>query len=140
MSAEQLLGSVADDDVIVVADLEAGIGTLTRLADGAVDLVVVVVEPTPRSIDVARRAVAVASEQGPVVIVANKVADDDDRHRVTTPFPDALIVPGDAVVDEADRRGDSPLDAPESVAVDALQPLVDRIVEAARGSLSANQH
>ena len=62
-SAEQLLGSVNDEATTVVADLEAGIGTLTRLADSSVDATVVVVEPTLRSIDVARRAVTVAEEQ-----------------------------------------------------------------------------
>lgn len=116
----------------VVADLEAGIGTLTRLAEAAVDVTVVVVEPTPRSIDVARRAVTVAREQsqGRLVVVANKVADDDDRERIRAAFADLPIieVPIDAAIDEADRLGVSPLDhAPGCPAVAALEQLASLV-------------
>lgn len=128
MSAEQLLSSVPSEDTIIVADLEAGIGTLTRLPDQAVDVIIVVVEPTPRSIDVAQRAVLVASEraQGRVMIVANKVADDEDEARIRAAFSDAeiVIVPVDPVVNDADRRGVSPVDvdarSPANVAISEM--------------------
>ncbi len=42
---------------MVVADFEAGVGTLTRLSEQRVDTVVVVVEPTPKSVEVGQRAV-----------------------------------------------------------------------------------
>ena len=132
MSAEQLLSSVPSEDTIIVADLEAGIGTLTRLPDRAVDLTLVVVEPTPRSIDVAQRAVLVATErsQGRVMIVANKVADGDDDARIRDAFPNAeiVIVPADPVVNDADRRGVSPMDVDaDSPAVTALANLSKQI-------------
>lgn len=116
------------EDTVVVADLEAGIGTLTRLSDAAVDVTVVVVEPTPRSIDVAARAVAVAQEhgQGRLVVVANKMADQDDRARIRDAFADLPIVevPSDIAIDEADRLGLSPVDhAPGCPAVAALEDL-----------------
>ena len=116
------------EDAVVVADLEAGIGTLTRLSEAAVDVTVVVVEPTPRSIDVASRAVTVASEQGQgrLIVVANKVTDDDDRARIRDAFADLPIVevPSDAAIDEADRLGLSPVDhAPGCPAVAALEEL-----------------
>ena len=125
-----MLGSVNDEATTVVADLEAGIGTLTRLAASAVDVTVVVVEPTLRSIDVARRAVAVADEQrqGRVLVVANKVCDDDDRARIDEAFGDrvVVVVPDDPAIDEADRLGVSPLDhKPQAPAVTALERLVD---------------
>ena len=133
MSAEQLLGSVSDDDLIIVADLEAGIGTLTRLAESAVDVTIVVVEPTPRSIDVGQRAVAVADDQtqGRLVIVANKVADDADRKRVLAAFPgrEVVIVPDDVEVGAADRSGVSPVDvAPDAPAVSAIEALVELLL------------
>lgn len=119
-----------DEATTVVADLEAGIGTLTRLARASVDATVVVVEPTLRSIDVARRAVAVADEQsqGQVVVVANKVGDDDDRSRIDEAFGGrvVVVVPEDPAVDAADRLGVSPVDhAPSAPAVAALERLVD---------------
>lgn len=119
-----------DESTTVVADLEAGIGTLTRLVRASVDAIVVVVEPTLRSIDVARRAVAVADSQrqGRVVVVANKVGDDDDRARIDEAFAGrtVVVVPDDPAVDTADRLGVSPVDhRPEAPAVTALEGLVD---------------
>ena len=116
----------------MVADLEAGIGTLTRLEEARVDVTVVVVEPTPRSIDVAARALAVAAErrQGRVVAVANKVTGDDDRQRIADAMGDCEVVavPLDAAVEEADRDGVSPLDhSPAAPAMIALEALADLI-------------
>ena len=127
-----MLSSVPSEDTVIVADLEAGIGTLTRLPDQAVEVTLVVVEPTPRSIDVAQRAVLVASErsQGRVIIVANKVADADDKERIREAFAGAEIVfvPADPVVNDADRRGLSPLDVDAgSPAVTALFELSERV-------------
>ena len=121
-----------DESTTVVADLEAGIGTLTRLASASVDATVVVVEPTLRSIDVARRAVAVADEQrqGRVVVVANKVGDDDDRARIEEAFAGRrmVVVPDDPAVDTADRLGVSPVDhEPGAPAVAALESLVEAL-------------
>ena len=116
----------------MIADLEAGIGTLTRLEEARVDVTVVVVEPTPRSIDVAARALAVAAErrQGRVVAVANKVTGDDDRQRIADAMGDCEVVavPLDAAVEEADRDGVSPLNrSPAAPAVVALEALADLI-------------
>lgn len=127
-----MLGSVPADDVTVVADLEAGIGTLTRLEEAMVDVTVVVVEPTPRSIDVAARAAALAAErrQGRLIAVANKVTGDDDRRRVADALGgcELVAVPLDGAVEEADRDGVSPLDrSPAAPAVTALEGLADLI-------------
>ncbi len=110
--------------------MEAGIGSLNRLDESAIDVVLVVVEPTPRSIDVAMRAVRIAEErrQGRVVVVANKVADDDDRQRILDAFGDRQIVfvRDDPAIDAADRRGTSPVDdAPDSPAVTEIERIVD---------------
>lgn len=132
MSAEQLLSSVPHADTIIVADLEAGIGTLTRLPEQAVEHTLVVVEPTPRSIDVGMRAVAVATEraQGHVTVVANKVANDADDARVRTAFAghDVVTVPSDPTVVSADRQGMSPMDLDSSApAVAAISSLVSQL-------------
>ena len=120
---------MTDEATTVVADLEAGIGTLTRLASESVDATVVVVEPTLRSIDVARRAVTVADEQrqGQVVVVANKVGGDQDRARIHEAFGDRVlvVVPEDPAIDTADRLGLSPVDhEPAAPGVAALESLV----------------
>ena len=120
-----MLSSVPDSDTYIVADLEAGIGTLTRLPDSSVDATLVIVEPTPRSIDVGQRAVAVASErgQGQIIIVANKVDNAEDDARIRSAFDqhDLATVPADPVVTTADRQGMSPIDVhPKAPAVTAI--------------------
>ncbi len=125
-----MLGSVPAEGLTVVADLEAGIGTLTRLPPEAVDAVLVVTEPTPRSLDVARRALAVAGEQqqGRILVVANKVTGDDDRLMIEAALGDheIVFVPADDSIETADREGASPVDtAPGGPAVAALGTLAE---------------
>jgi len=135
LSAEQLLSSVPTTDAVIVADLEAGIGTLTRLPDASVDVTLVIVEPTPRSIDVGKRAVVAATErqQGRVIVIANKVADAEDEARIGGEFPDHTVfaVPFDNSVIEADRQGTSPMDRePEPAAILAIRDAARQLLEA----------
>lgn len=135
LSPEQLLGSVTGDAVTIVADLEAGIGTLTRLPDQAIEVLLVVVEPTPKSIEVGQRAVEVATQKGVarVVLVANRIRDDQDRTVISAAFPgvETFEVPDDLAVVTADRDGVAPLDqAPEAPAVQALSSLAKQLTPA----------
>jgi CO dehydrogenase maturation factor len=84
-----LLGSVEfPEEDVVVADFEAGVGTLTRLGEEHVDTVVIVVEATPKSIEVGIRAAGLASERtvARIVVVANRIRHDEDLQVVRTPF------------------------------------------------------
>ncbi len=117
----------------MIADFEAGIGTLTRMQDGGVDVVLVVVEPTPKSLEVGRRAAGLVQERslGRLIVVANRVRDDADLATIQAAFPDAEVVavPDDPRIVEADRAGVAPLDlAPEAPAVRALIALAERLV------------
>ena len=132
VSPEQLLATVDVVGRVVVADLEAGIGTLTRMGDQAVEVVIVVVEPTPKSIEVGTRVVELVGEQslGRVAVVANRIRGTDDEAVVRAAFPgqEVVVVPDDANVVEADRRGVAPLDLdPSSPAVLALAGLAERL-------------
>ena len=123
--------------MVVIADLEAGLGTLSRLGEKKVDAVVLVVEPTPKSIEVATRAAALAREKslGRLVVVANRVGDAGDLAAVRAAFPDDQVVgvPDDPAIVEAERRGLAPLDvAPGAPAVRALAELAETLVSAPR--------
>lgn len=130
-----MLGSVGTSpDRFVVADFEAGIGTMTRMSPGDVDVVVVVVEPTSKSVEVGVRAAELARENGigEVVVVVNRVRDEGDTETVRTRLAvddvDVFAVPYDPSVIDADRAGVSPLDhAPDAPAVRALAELADRL-------------
>lgn len=135
VSPEQLLGLAEEGDAVVVADFEAGIGTLTRMGDRKVDIVLVVVEPTAKSLEVGSRGAAFAREQGlgRVVVVANRVRDEADIDAVRRAFPgdEVVMVPDDRNIEDADRHGRSPVDtAPDSGAVRALQHLARSLVAA----------
>jgi len=131
-----LLGSGEFGESIVVADFEAGIGTITRLANEKVDVVLVVCEPTPKSIEVGSRAAALAREKnlGRIIVVASRVRNDDDLKVVQKAFPDfeVIPVPDDSSIVTADRRGISPLDLPQpGPAVAALVQLAESLAPTA---------
>jgi len=126
LSPEQLLGSVDfNEQDVVVADFEAGVGTLTRLGEEHVDTVVIVVEATPKSLEVGVRAADLAAERtvARVVVIANRIRHDEDLETVKAAFPgiEVVGVPHDMKIVEADRLGVAPIDLdPESPAVKAL--------------------
>ena len=127
-----MLGSVEFTDDVVVADFEAGVGTLTRLSEQRVDTVLVVVEPTPKSVEVGMRAVELAKERAVerLVVVANRVRSDEDFETVRSAFPDCEVVavPDDPKIVEADRKGIAPIDlAPDAPAVRALRELAENL-------------
>ncbi len=117
---------------MVVADFEAGLGTVLRLDGNPVDVVVVVVEPTVKSLEVGRRAAESVQQGGlgRVVVTANRVRDADDVARVRAAFPgvEPVLVPDDPAIVAAERRGLAPLDAaPDAPAVRALVALAESL-------------
>ncbi|MEO5851130.1 MAG: AAA family ATPase [Nocardioides sp.] len=130
ISPEQLLGELVMEDGVVVADFEAGLGTMMRLDGRPVDVVVVVVEPTAKSLEVGRRAadLVIETSLGRLALVANRVRDVDDVARIAAVFPDLepVLVPDDEAIVEAERNGLAPLDAaPDSAAMRALVGLAE---------------
>ena len=125
-----MLGQLEVDGGIIVADFEAGIGTMIRLPDHAVDIVIVIVEPTAKSIEVGSRAAGLARERGVnrVFVVANRLTGEDDAARVLSELrvERVLQVPEDPAVGDADRAGNGVLEsAADSAAVAALGLLAD---------------
>lgn len=127
LSPEQLLDSIEMQHSIVVADFEAGVGTLTRVGEAKIDVLLIVVEATPKSIEVAQRAAYLAVEKADrVVLVVNRVASPERETVVRAAFPDheVVIIPDDPAIVMADRLGVAPLDLePGSPAVLALAEL-----------------
>ncbi len=136
MTTRQFFGDLSDDDRIVVADLEAGINDLLWARPGANDVVLVVAEPSAKSVEIARRAREVATDLGVarIVVVANRCAGDEDLARMTEAIDGAevLTVPEDPAVDHADHLGRAPYDLdPTSPAVVAIGALAEHLVRRA---------
>ncbi len=122
----------------MLADLEAGVGTLLRVREGQADLALVVTQPSAKSMEVARRALAIAAARSiPAVLVANRVAGPDDLDLIQDtldPQVPVVVVPDDRDVARADEEGVAPIDAaPDSPAVRAIRALAEH-VEAASGA------
>lgn len=118
---------------VVLADMEAGLGTLTRMAEGHVDCVLVVAEPMPKALEVARRAVVLARGRGvgQVVVLANRVRGSQGLALVREAFPgeEILVIPEDRAIEDADREGVAPIDAaPDAPGVRALAAVARRLV------------
>ncbi len=116
-----------------MADFEAGVGTLTRLGDEHVDTVVIVVEATPKSLEVGSRAAGLAREKtvGRIVVVANRIRGPEDLETVKAAFPglEVVGVPHDPKIVEADRKGVAPIDLdPDAPAVRALIGLASTLL------------
>lgn len=120
------------EDRVVIADFEAGVGTLLRADAEQVDLAIVVVEPYMKAIETGRRLVEIARENGIVrtLVVANKVRDDSDVALIRSGLggiePD-LVVPADDEIAAADLAAEAPIDrAPDSPGVTAIRQLALR--------------
>ncbi len=114
----------------VICDLEAGVGTLEGLREGDVDVVLVVANPTGKSLDVARRAIALADGRADVLVVANRITGDADLEIVRAALGDRelIVVPEDGVIAEADRDGNAPIDLdPDAPGVAAVVRLAERL-------------
>lgn len=98
----------------LVMDMEAGIEHLGRATATGVDVMVVVVEPGQRALDCAHAVIRMSQEIGidNFVLVANKVAGEEDRRYVAGAFPDGEVsafLPYCEGIRAADRDGHSAL-------------------------------
>lgn len=94
-------------DEVVILDMEAGIEHLSRGTAKAVDKLVVVVEPSRRSIETALRIKELAKDIGlqNIAIVGNKIRSQSDREFLTSSLPNFEFlgfIPYDQAIIDAD--------------------------------------
>jgi CO dehydrogenase maturation factor len=132
VSADRLLREMEGGGRTVLGDLEAGVGVLTRMQKGSLDVVLVVANPTPKSIEVARRAAeAAVAREIPLIVVANRIADDEDLQTIVEVLGEheIVVVPEDPVIARADAEGLAPIDVDDSApGVRAIIAIIDRLV------------
>lgn len=102
-------------DEVVVMDMEAGIEHLGRATAGAVDRLIVVVEPGRRSIDTAIHIKKLAGEIGlsRIAMIGNKIRSEKDIAFLKEHLKDFSFLgflPYDDALIEADLQGRSPYD------------------------------
>lgn len=116
------------DDVLLL-DMYAGVEHLGRATVDFVDALLVVVEPTRRSLSTAAQIKKLANDIGleRLWLVGNKLRDDEERQFLTRETPGIPLLgflPADLAVQEADRLG-----VPVYDHVQALQVAAKRIAD-----------
>ncbi len=118
-------------DEVLILDMEAGIEHLGRGTAGAVDVLVVVVEPGRRSIQTARAIRSLAQDLAldRLYVVANKVMSDSDKAFIAEQLSEFHVLgylPTDPLAMESDRLGRAVFNhAPELVA--EARAIVDQV-------------
>ncbi len=133
-TTRRVLAELGTDGRIVVADLEAGLNDLIWAYPRPDDIVLVVTAPYLKSLEVARRALAITREVGVGrrLVVVNRAESEKDVDDVRIELgADAVAVPDDPAVRSADRQGLAAFDAaPGTPAVTAISALAGRLLPA----------
>jgi CO dehydrogenase maturation factor len=131
VSPQQLLQELErHEGRVVVADLEAGVGTLLRIGESQADRILVVANPTAKSIEVARRAIEIAAGRAPVTVIANRVRGDEDLEAIRSAVngQEVVAIPEEPTIARADREGVAPIDVDaDAPGIKALLELADRL-------------
>ena len=128
---------IVERDEFVILDMEAGIEHLGRGTAKNVDIMLIVVEPSFKSIETAQRIKKLASDIGiyNFVAVANKVSTKEEEEFIKKgldkySIPLLITVPFDKQIAYADLVKVAPIDyAPSSPAVKAVSQLKKSITE-----------
>jgi CO dehydrogenase maturation factor len=124
-----LLGTAIEEEAdVTLVDMEAGLEHLSRSGGtlAYADVLLMVMEPTHKSVMTAGRTVPLAKELGIPRIYGVGAADVELFHRLSEKYgvPLAAVVPWDADVPKCDRRG-GPLLAGEAQPVrDAVERII----------------
>jgi len=105
---------------VVILDMEAGIEHLGRATAQAVDKLIVVIEPSRRSIETAYRIKKLAQDISleSIAVVANKVRNQSDREFLVSSLPDFEFlgfIPYDQAIVEADLANLPLLDSSQQI-------------------------
>jgi CO dehydrogenase maturation factor len=103
-------------DEVIIMDMEAGIEHLGRATAGAVDKLIMVVEPGRRSLETARTIQGLAGDIGlkNLALVGNKIRGQSDRDFLTSSLPDLEFIgfiPYDRAIVDADLASQPILEA-----------------------------
>jgi CO dehydrogenase maturation factor len=116
----------------LILDMEAGVEHLGRGTARGVDILLVVVEPSAKSVETARRVEKLAAEIGlkNVKFVGNKAAGAEDENFIAGSFsPETLLgmIPFSQEIRSAERAGRPVLDALDPSLLVRFENLLDRL-------------
>jgi len=127
---------IVEHDEAVVVDMEAGIEHLGRGTARHVDTMLVVTNPTVKSLEIARRIYNLAEDAGikRVFLVGNKVANEVEGESIRkfAKNSDMLLldlIPFDEKVLQAETQGKTPLENEQSTAIRSIEELGRKLAQ-----------
>ena len=122
-------------DEVIIVDFEAGLEHLGRGTAKGIDVMLVVAEPSQKSLDLCHKIIDLSKKLGVINIylIANKIIDESQIDVINERIDDWNIplyhsIPYDSVIGKADLKGIAPLDyKPESEAVQSLISLFSKL-------------
>ncbi len=127
-------------DEVVVVDFEAGLEHLGRGTAKGIDVMLVITEPSQKSLDLCIKIIDLSKKMGIVNIylIANKITSEDQLTIINKRIKDWEVplyhsIPFDSSIGEADLSGNSPLDySPNSKAMLAVKGLYSKLKDLKR--------
>ena len=106
---------ILNRDEVVIVDMEAGIEHLGRATAGAIDKMLIVIEPGSRSVDTAKAIIHLGEDIGlhEFVIVGNKIRDDNQRDWIRNQFDSSRVlgmIPYSESIQDADLLREALID------------------------------
>ncbi|MGV9198952.1 MAG: AAA family ATPase [Promethearchaeia archaeon] len=122
-------------DEVVVVDFEAGLEHLGRGTAKGIDVMLVIAEPSQKSLDLCSKIIDLSKklEIINIYLVANKVVDESQLDIIRERIEDWEVplyhsIPYDPELGKADLKGESPLDyVPDSDGVQSLTRLYNKL-------------
>jgi len=122
-------------DEVVLVDFEAGLEHLGRGTAKGIDVMLVIAEPSQKSLDLCSKIIDLSKKLGVINIylIVNKVIDESQLSIINERIRDWKVplyhsIPFDAEIGKADLNGTSPLDFnPNSKAIGAIKKLFDKL-------------
>ena len=104
-------------DEVIIVDFEAGIEHLGRGTAKGIDLMLVITEPSQKSLDLCKKIIDLSKKLGVinVYLVANKISEESQKEIINKRIKDWEVplyhsVPFDSEIGKADLNGESPID------------------------------
>ncbi len=122
-------------DEVVIVDFEAGLEHLGRGTAKGIDVMLVIAEPSQKSLDLCSKIIDLSRKLGVINIylIINKVIDESQLSIINDRIRDWKVplyhsIPFDPEIGKADLNGTSPLDFnPDSKAIGAIKKLFGKL-------------
>lgn len=104
-------------DEVVIVDFEAGLEHLGRGTAKGIDVMLVITEPSQKSLDLSKKIIKLSKKLGiiNIYLVANKIIDDSQEEIINERIEEWEVplyhtIPYDKEIGNADLKGDPPID------------------------------